>query len=115
MSKSTKKVIPRKKKKKSIGDNNDGDVLSNVAPLIKKEAPPSSTTTVLKLEREDQLILRLAYAELQNKQYQLRDAQREMEEVNGNWAKQLSLVNEKYNLDSTKDKIDLNTGEIKKG
>jgi serine protease inhibitor len=107
MSKSTKASSRKKKSVKKTATKKT----TAEAPAPTKE----SIAAPLKLEREDQLILQLAYSELQNKQYQLQNANREMEDANGNWNKQLQAVNEKYGLNPTKDKIDLGTGVITKG
>lgn len=111
MSKSTKPSRSKKGMKNKTLSNPLDDTPAPVAALPSEQ----KAVAVPKLEREDQLILQLAYSELQNKQYQLRDAQRVMEEANTNWAKQLEGINQKYKLDSKKDKIDLGTGVIQKG
>lgn len=112
MSKSSK-ASPRKKGSTKKKTDSRGASKPEVAkaPVPEKAAdhPP------LQLSREDQLILQLSFSELQNKRYQLRDANREMEEVNAKWGENIGIVNKKYGLDPTKDKIDLKTGRIEKG
>lgn len=95
---------------------------TKATPRKKKAAAKKRTSPVdskkesdVTLEREDLLLLKLAYSELQNKQLKLNDATRESEEAKVTWDKQADRINRKYGLTPGKDKINLGTGLIQKG
>lgn len=85
------------------------------APKSKNTSPAASKESDVTLEREDLLLLKLAYSELQNKQLKLKEATRESEESKVAWDKQVDRINREYGLTPGKDKINLSTGLIQKG